>query len=43
MTDRKIMAKPYPGETKEQFMARVKAALGIGNEKDESPPPGDQH
>lgn len=42
MTYRRILARPNPGETKEQFKARVKAVLGIGDVKEENPPPGDQ-
>lgn len=31
--------KPNPGQTKDAFHARVKAALGIRDEKDENPRP----
>lgn len=30
MTDKNALIKPEKGETKEQFKARLKAALGIG-------------
>lgn len=31
MTDKKALIKPEKGETKEQFKARLKAALGVGD------------
>ena len=29
MTDKKVLIKPEQGETKEEFKARLKAALGV--------------
>ncbi len=31
MADKQVLIKPEKGETKEQFKARLKAALGVGN------------
>lgn len=33
MTDKKILAKPKPGETKDEFKQRLKIALGIPPKK----------